>query len=352
LPDALRRCIKEPIQEIYAAWRTLNDAVDAHIAGRHDQADALFRLADDKKVWGWLNPAWGRPDLNVVIPKPDGDTAILSKALRDPLRDPPKSVMQAALARDGYRCRYCGIPVVDASVRRLANAIYPEAVPWGRLPEDQHAAFQCLWLQYDHVIPHSHGGRSDLENIVIACALCQFGKDRYTLAQLALFDPRSFPPVTCEWDGLSRFLDGTADCQSITKSVRVLPPMMRIATETSPSLRPNAADLRSSTVGAVPARTERPIVRKFTRARAAPNVQKGRTDKEEIDIFIPGAWISKGYIYTPPIGGKPRWFAVDHLVFAEQIDADGVKGCRVRCKLADLIRRGITPEMVAELNAS
>jgi hypothetical protein len=44
-------------------------------------------------------------------------------------------------------------------------------------------------------VPHSHGGRSSSENVVISCALCNDGKDKYTLRQLDVADPRITPPA-------------------------------------------------------------------------------------------------------------------------------------------------------------
>ena len=114
-------------------------------------------------------------------------------------------IRDEVLRRGGYRCRYCGIPVVHADIRKTASRLYPEAVVWdSRDPARQHAGFQCLWLQFDHVVPHSHGGRSTPDNVVISCALCNFGKDRFTLRQLDLEDPRSREPDPMDYDGLER----------------------------------------------------------------------------------------------------------------------------------------------------
>jgi 5-methylcytosine-specific restriction endonuclease McrA len=200
-----RWSIKDPIPEIYAAYSALSDAVDAHLTGDHTRAEALFRETNSQKIWNWLNPEWSRPDLNVRNWKPSRDTHEVPAALRDPVRYAPRNVMIAAIARDGYRCRYCGIPVVAADIRKCAHALYADAIPWvNNDPAREHAAFQCMWLQFDHVVPHSHGGRSDFENTVVCCALCQFGKDKYTLAQLEITDPRLRSPMPCEWDGLER----------------------------------------------------------------------------------------------------------------------------------------------------
>jgi 5-methylcytosine-specific restriction endonuclease McrA len=205
----MKRSIKEPIPEILEAWGVLTEAVEAHLGGDSPRAEVYFKKADLRAVWEWLNPAWVRPDLNVVFRSPPGDTRQLLKGMRDPDRDIVPATRAAVLQRDGYRCRYCGIPVVHADIRKLAHHLYPDAVPWDQFdPAKQHSAFACLWLQFDHVVPHSHGGRSSVDNVVVSCALCNYGKDKYTLRQLDLTDPRLTPPVACGWDGLERFRAG------------------------------------------------------------------------------------------------------------------------------------------------
>ncbi len=119
-------------------------------------------------------------------------------------RMPTKSEKEELLKRDGFHCRFCGIPVIRSETRKLIHSLYPEAVPWGRTNASQHAAFQCMWVQYDHVIPHSSGGTNDLENLVITCTACNFGKMEFTLGELGLVDPREFEPIKSSWDGLER----------------------------------------------------------------------------------------------------------------------------------------------------
>jgi hypothetical protein len=59
-----RLSIKVPIPEIEDAYNKLSEAVDAHLAGAYDKAGELFlqtnESADARKIWHWLNPAWGR----------------------------------------------------------------------------------------------------------------------------------------------------------------------------------------------------------------------------------------------------------------------------------------------------
>lgn len=299
----MKRSIKEPIPAISLAADAMSQAVDAHIQGQTEKAFALFKAADNPDVWAWVNPAWARPDLNVIDKKPLGDTTTISRGDRDPDRNIAPAVKAAVLSRDGHRCRYCEIPVVDAAIRKIAVSLYPGAIPWDpRDPARQHAGFQCLWLQYDHVIPHSHGGRSVPENLVICCALCNFGKDRYTLRQLGLLDPRDRPPEPTNWDGLER---------------------LRITVPTPVIKRPASGYTRQES------------------ASASQNVENTATEQV---YFLPGAWISKGYLYTPEIEGKQRWFDLRSGTVAMRGTNFGKDGCYLVCKPEAFLKRGINPQ--------
>lgn len=297
------RSIKAPIPEIEVMCRNLGLAVDAHLAGRPAEADAYFRAADCPEVWGWVNPAWSRAELNVRVKKPEGDTRPVALALRDPLRHPDPVIRAEVLKRDGHRCRYCGIPVVSADIRKLAHRLYPDAVRWGgNDPATQHAGFQCLWLQYDHVVPHSHGGRSTADNIVVCCALCNFGKDRFTLMQLDVDDPRLRLPLPVDWDGLERF---------------------RVAGVGLPRLPSSGA-------------------------KRSPLSAKPMTGKTQT-YFLPAARISKGYVLAPDIQGKDRWFRLEAGVEAVAGTHEGVDGVLLTCPPRLIRRRGIEPTSIIAL---
>ena len=224
------------------------------------------------------------------------------------MRAPTREVKSAVLARDGFRCRYCGMPVVDASIRRIAHALYPDAVPWHpTVFQQQHAAFQCLWLQYDHVLPHSHGGSSFEENIVISCHLCNFGKDRFTIRQLGISDPRLRPPEPVRWDGLERLR-------------KFGPARARVGRSRQ------RADERAI--------SDRPL-----RAEAANKTQENKTQA----FFLPGAYVQGQYLYTPPLVGKWRWFKLGSGIAADPATRNGVDGYRLTCDPEHLLRRGLAP---------
>lgn len=293
----MRRYLKEPVPQIFAAWQALSEAVDAHIAGDFSEAEQRFRDANCPVIWKWLDDSWLNTRRNIVVHQPLGDTQPIPKDQRDPDRAIAKEIRAAVLARDGYCCRYCGLPVVHSDIRKIASALYPEAVEWNaRVSSRQYSAFQVFWLQFDHVEPHSHGGRSDLENVVVSCALCNFGKFDYTLRQLDLEDPRLRQPCPSPYDGLERF-------------------------------RPVATGHRGQAGQSV------------TRANIS-------TSSETADLgtyFIPGAWISAGYVNTPPIDGKTRWFKLGSDVSAEAAIRGGKEGCLLVCHPTLLERRGLDP---------
>ncbi len=299
----MRTSLRRPLPEVHAAIGALEAAVDAHIAGDRELAAVKFVEANCPVTWHWLNDAWINVFRNVVISKPEGDTQQIPKAERDPDRRIKPGIKQAVLARDGYRCRYCGLPVVNADIRKIAAKLYPGEVPWNpRKPAEQHSAFQVTWLQFDHVEPHSHGGKSSIENVVISCALCNFGKDRFTLRQLAMEDPRLRLPMRSNFDGLER-LRQAALSLGISAS----------------------SDKRSSQNG--------------------DGDRFGAILPDAETFFFAGASINGAYVNIPPTNGKARWFKLGDKVSGRTAIRNGVEGCIVHCARTMLDRRGIDADL-------
>ena len=146
----LKRCFREPISEIFDSARYLDAAVSAHLSGHPELAAQLFFAANDKHVWDWTDSVWGKNSPYVTVNKqPSLHTVTRSKA-----RMPDSEMKRLLHERDGYHCRFCGIPVIRAEVRKLLHKAYPTDIPWGRTNASQHAGFQCMWLQsvsYTHL---------------------------------------------------------------------------------------------------------------------------------------------------------------------------------------------------------
>ena len=206
-----RRSLCKPIPAIFAAAEKLQAAVESHLEGDFAGAEARLVEANDSEIWRYTDQAWGKgSSVRYGFLRLADSPPRFAFSDRPSPRMPNSATRKAALERDGYHCRFCGIPVIDSQERRLVQAAYPAAVKWGPTNHSQHAAFQCMWLQFDHILPSGRGGDSSLKNIVVACAPCNFGRMDATLAEAQLFDPLTFdPPITwgghALWDGLERF---------------------------------------------------------------------------------------------------------------------------------------------------
>ena len=200
--SALRQSLSEPLAQLKDAARYLDAAVSAHLQHKPTIAEELFRLANMPEIRQWTKSIWANSEVHVRL---RSSLPTLAKELRAKERMPSLAEKARVHERDGYHCRFCGMPVVRSTTRKRIHQAYPQAVIWGAKEVQQHAAFQAMWAQYDHVVPHARGGSNDLGNVVLTCAPCNFGRAGYTLQEVAITDPRTRLPVQSQWDGLERF---------------------------------------------------------------------------------------------------------------------------------------------------
>jgi len=203
----LRKCFREPIPEIYDAAKYLDAAVSAHIEGNFELAKELIRAADKPELREWTESLWGTNSPYVKKHTVPNAPPHLPKEKRVKARMPSSKEKTILHARDGFHCRFCGIPVIRKEVRDFFNKKYPELSIWGSKNIEQHAAFQLMWLQYDHILPHARGGNNDIENIVITCAPCNYARGDYLVEEVGLENPFNHEPVKSLWDGLERILN-------------------------------------------------------------------------------------------------------------------------------------------------
>ena len=205
MSSGLRTCLRDPIPELFDSARCLDAAVAAHHAGRWNLADELIRLADNQAIREWSESLWGAGGPWTRPLHVDTQVAFLPKDQRLPARMPSPPSQRVLLERDGFHCRFCGIPLVRAETRSLIRQVFPDALRWGARNAEQHAGFQALWLQYDHLLPHARGGTNELSNMIVTCAPCNNGRSNLTLEEVGLSDPRLRAPIRSTWDGLERF---------------------------------------------------------------------------------------------------------------------------------------------------
>jgi len=202
----LRDCLREPIAALYDAARLLDAAAVAHMTDQRALAAQLLVSANMPVVREWLNSIWGAKSEHVRYCATPESRPPIPKAERTPIRMPTTETKLRLHQRDGFHCRCCGIPVIRAEVREFFHHQYPELHIWGAGNDNQHAAFQALWVQYDHILPHAIGGNNDFENLLITCAACNYGRMQFTFAEVGLHNPMTREPVRSLWDGLERVL--------------------------------------------------------------------------------------------------------------------------------------------------
>lgn len=206
----LKPCLHPPVPEVLAAAKYLDAAVEAHLIGNFGLAESLIREADMDDVRKWTESLWGKASPYVKPRKLPNSPPVLAKNERVVERMASGLTLIDIHQRDGFHCRFCGVPVIRKEVRSFLCKRYPSALRWERTNLGQHAAFQAMWAQYDHVVAHARGGDNSIENTVLSCAPCNFAKMNFTLEELGLEDPRGRSPVRSSWDGLERVLPSLA----------------------------------------------------------------------------------------------------------------------------------------------
>ncbi len=203
----LRSCFLEPPAEVWAAAEDLSDAVRLHLIGDLSGAATYFKKADLAIIGAWFKKVVGPRDDSIHGPRP-----ILLNPPKLPMHErkrprmPNAAVKRELISRDGFHCRFCGMPVIlKDTIRAIANA-YPNHATWTDSAAEQHRFFQAANLQFDHVVPYSRGGESSLDNMVITCAVCNYGRSFNTLEESFLLDPRQLPVQRSNWDGLQSFV--------------------------------------------------------------------------------------------------------------------------------------------------
>lgn len=200
----LRRCFRDPIPEIYDASEYLKLALKSHHRGEKNKAEELINKADNPLIREWTESIWGAKSPYINLIEINNPLPRLKKHERIETRMPNSKLKTEMINRDGHCCVFCGIPLIRAEVRKEFKKIYPKALEWGRKNIEQHSAFQAMWLQYDHLVPHSRGGNNDLMNLVITCAPCNFGRMEYTIEEVGIINPFTRDRIKKDWDGLEK----------------------------------------------------------------------------------------------------------------------------------------------------
>ena len=191
----------------------LSQAADALLDGQQEVARECLHRADIPVLYDFARKVM-REEKD--IQRRRKITAVGEKVEKSAERLPSTAIQMAMYNRDGWRCRYCGCRVVFRPALHHIRKLLPGAINWPQKPYidaggkfvRHHGAFEALIAVPDHVVPHSAGGDSLLDNLVTSCWPCNFGRMHYSLEECGIMDPRLRPPmVEGHWDGLFRVMD-------------------------------------------------------------------------------------------------------------------------------------------------
>ncbi len=204
--ETLRKCLIEPPSAMLEAAGWLQKAVVCHLSGDHEGAAEAFIAADVPECGRWADSLWGRggPWSRPHLPGEPATTPGIGP------RQASRALEDAVAARDGHWCRFCGIGVVRREKRDAIRAGYPDAVRWGSKNDQMHMGLMAMTGCFDHVMPYSRGGATNIDNIVLCCWPCNNGRASLTLKEVGLADPLQRKPAPRAgweaWDGLESFL--------------------------------------------------------------------------------------------------------------------------------------------------
>jgi len=188
-------CLVIPPEPVVEAPGVLRAAMEALDAGDQATARQLAAAVDRRALWGyWFRTGHEWTKRHRPAAHPPGVRR---------LDTPSSELTRTVFDRDGWRCRYCGLRVIDRRTLKLLSQAIPAAFPWRNRNGNSHPATVVLAATPDHVNPRSQGGGHEPENLVTSCGTCQYqARGACTLEELGLADPRDRQPAVDDWNGL------------------------------------------------------------------------------------------------------------------------------------------------------
>ena len=194
------------IDVIFAASLATSEAIVAIENRAKDLARQKWEFVDGEK----LLHLWNLGIANFKLKGKVWDE-IEKPMLDGPIAKPvSQSLAKKVYKRDGHICRYCKMPVFTrfkgSPIHQLIEA-FPELTPGltlvngslhgsgnsGGIKNVDYAKFLWSLAAPDHVFPRSHGGQTDLDNLVTSCSGCNYSKMDLTLEQMNVHPPKTLP---------------------------------------------------------------------------------------------------------------------------------------------------------------
>jgi 5-methylcytosine-specific restriction endonuclease McrA len=168
-------------------------AAEYHLAGRRGDADAMLRSIDQE--------ALRRERAEVMARIPPWNPSI-QRVAKEERAQPALKAQAAMFIRDRFTCRYCGKRTIFTPMLRILSRLYPDALPYH--PNWKFGAGHLIYWTHsascEHVVPVARGGKSNPDNLVTTCYLCNDAKSSALIEELGW---TLQPSSTAYWDGLT-----------------------------------------------------------------------------------------------------------------------------------------------------
>ena len=205
---SFRDCFLPPPGETSEVLRLFDAAADAVVEQDLALADQLVACADMPSLLAHADRLWGKldPGIHKLAFNPAYKLRVRQPFPKSERDNPQPSTMvkRTVFERDGWHCRYCGIPVIAEAPFKVLRALRLPSFRWGDSNASLHLGAVLLWGVLDHVMTHSGGGSTVPANLITSCWLCNGAKWNATLEEAELNDPWFRSPVKDKWDGLTR----------------------------------------------------------------------------------------------------------------------------------------------------
>ena len=176
---AYKLALENNIQESIELLKTIKNSKLQNWYIQHGQVSGRFR----KKA------------LQINIEKPKNINL-------DELRSPDK-YRKEVFKRDNYTCQYCGGRVIPKEIFiRYEKLVGRDNFQATGTNLERHGVVLMSRANADHIIPWTHGGKTNTDNLITSCWSCNYGKSGFTLEEIGLVDPRENDYSNINWEGL------------------------------------------------------------------------------------------------------------------------------------------------------
>lgn len=172
----------------------VEEAARQVVAGRLTEAAACLREIDRPALWK------GRERRRSET-KPARDRVPKSTVSSSKRGSIPAAAIRDVFVRDGYVCQYCSRRAIELDALKALSTLFPVSLPthpnWKK--SECHPIYWTHVASLEHLVPVTHGGTDDGDNLICACYECNDARSNALLADLG-WEPRVRPHDG--WDGL------------------------------------------------------------------------------------------------------------------------------------------------------